>query len=137
MWTKLTLHPDQNGAQQLRNGYGKRLVRVRYRYDEAKKRRWKTVELILAERDWEPPTPRQQAAQIVAIQGAAQEREVRQHVKAAGGKWNPRAVVWELPSRQVVLLGLANRIIAKVDRKEEGGHLHIDGPGGEELSIDR
>jgi hypothetical protein len=47
MRTQLTLHPDQDGAKHLREQYGERLVCVRYRYDKARKERWKTVELII------------------------------------------------------------------------------------------
>ncbi|MBI3799794.1 MAG: hypothetical protein HY268_22825 [Deltaproteobacteria bacterium] len=85
MRTRLTLRPEQDGAKHLRDQYGERLVCVRYRYDETKRRRWKTVELIVEESDWEPPTPRRQEDTLVAIQVAAQERGVRQQVKAANG----------------------------------------------------
>jgi hypothetical protein len=51
----------------------------------------------------------------VTIHVAAQEREVRQQVKAAGGKWNPKEVVWELPYGQVVALGLRDRIVTKAN----------------------
>jgi hypothetical protein len=57
MRTRLTLQPDQDGAKQLREQYGNRLVCVRYRYDETTRRGWKTVELLVEERDWEPTTP--------------------------------------------------------------------------------
>jgi hypothetical protein len=50
---------------------------------------------------------------------------MRQQVKSAGGKWNPREVVWELPYGQVVALGLTERIV----RTSEGqaAHLVVDG----------
>jgi hypothetical protein len=115
MRTRLTLQPDQDGAKQLRNRYGERLVCVRYRYDETTKQRWKTVELIIEKSAWEPPPPRWQDDTPVAIQVAAQEREGRRQVKAAGGKWNPKEVVWELPYGQVVALGLRDRIVTKAD----------------------
>ena len=126
MRTRLTLPPDQDGAKQLRDRYGDRLVCVRYRYDETKKQRWKTVELILEKREWDPPPPRQPEDPPVAIQVAAQERGVRQQVKAAGGKWNPRHVVGELPYGQVVALGLTDRIVTKADGWEKMDHLHIE-----------
>jgi hypothetical protein len=126
MRTRLTLHPDQDGAKHLRNQYGDRLVCVRYRYDETKKRRWKTVELIVEESVWEPTTPMRQEDTIVAIQVAAQERGVRQQVKAAGGKWNPRNCVWELSYGQVVALRLTGRIVTKTDGGKSGAHLHIE-----------
>ncbi|MBI3801104.1 MAG: hypothetical protein HY268_29555 [Deltaproteobacteria bacterium] len=135
MRTRLTSRPDQDGAKHLREQYRERLVCVRYRYDETKRRRWKTVELIVEESDWEPP--RRQEDTLVAIQVAAQERGVRQQVKAAGGKWNPRSVVWELPYGQVVALGLTDRIVTKAEGREAGAHLQIDGPSRERPSTCR
>jgi hypothetical protein len=46
---RLTLHPDQDGAKGLRAEYGDRLVCMRYRYDAQKQKRYKTVELGVAE----------------------------------------------------------------------------------------
>jgi hypothetical protein len=43
---------------------------VRYRYDVQRKKRLKTVELIGAERDWEPPRPRFADDQIVELRVA-------------------------------------------------------------------
>ena len=57
MKTRLTLKPGQKGTGRLVNIYGDRLVRVRYRYDEERKRRLKTVELIVEETDWNPERP--------------------------------------------------------------------------------
>jgi hypothetical protein len=137
MRTRLTLQPDQEGAKQLREQYGDRLVCVRYRYDETKKRRWKTVELIVEESAWDPPTPGGQENAIVAIQVGGQEREVRKQGKGAGGKWNPREVVWELPYGQVVALGLTDRIVTTAEGGEAGAHLHIEGPSRERPSTYR
>jgi hypothetical protein len=62
--------------------YGDRLVCVRYRYDAEKKRRYKTVELIVEEAAWEPqPTP----DTAMAVRVAADERTLQQQVKQAGG----------------------------------------------------
>ena len=57
MRTRLTLAPGKKGAKKLLAQYGDQLVCVRYRYDAQKRRRYKTVELILAEREWEPTDP--------------------------------------------------------------------------------
>lgn len=127
MRTRLTLHPEQDGAEHLREQYGERLVCVGYRYDETKKQRWKTVELIVEQSAWEPPRGQWQDEMPVAIQVAAQEREVRQRVKAAGGKWNPKALVWELPYREVVALGLTARVVSRVKGSKNSAHLLVDG----------
>jgi len=55
---RLHLKPGQKGTKQLLAQYGDRLICVRYRYDAQRKKRFKTVELLVAERDWEPPRPR-------------------------------------------------------------------------------
>jgi hypothetical protein len=55
--TLLHLKPSQRGTQQLAQ-YGDRRVCMRYRYDAQRKKRFKIVELIIAEREWEPPSPR-------------------------------------------------------------------------------
>jgi hypothetical protein len=131
------LQPNQDGAKELQKQYGDRLVCVRYRYDETTKERWKTVELIIEKRAWEPSPPRWQEDPLVALQVAAQERAVRQQVKAVGGTWNPREVVWELPYGQVVALGLTARIVSKADDGEKESHLHIDGAEREDPSTYR
>lgn len=46
--------PGEPGTQKLIDRYGERLVCVRYRYDPAKGKRYKTVELIVAAEDWRP-----------------------------------------------------------------------------------
>jgi hypothetical protein len=44
--------PGEKGTQDLVKKYGERLVCIRYRYDPVRKKRLKTVELIIAARDW-------------------------------------------------------------------------------------
>ena len=48
---RLHLKPGQKGTKQLLAQYGDRLICVRYRYDAQRKKRFKTVELLVAERD--------------------------------------------------------------------------------------
>ena len=137
MRTRLTLQPNQDGAKQLRERYGERLVCVRYRYDEATKERWKTVELIVEKSTWEPPQSKWQADTLVAVQVAAQEREVRQQVKSAGGRWNPKEMVWELSYGQVVGLGLTARIVTRREEREREAHLLIESMEREPPSTNR
>ena len=68
---RLTLHPDQDGAKGLRAEYGERLVCVRYRYDTQKHKRYKTVELVIAEENWTPPRVPPAPGQVVAIRGSS------------------------------------------------------------------
>jgi hypothetical protein len=111
MRTRLTLQPHQDGAKQLLAQYGERLVWVRYRYDEQRKRRIKTVELIVKESFWEPILyPQPESAQVWVRIGLP-EGDVRRRVKEAGGKWDPQRGLWALRYDQVVALGLAARIV--------------------------
>ena len=93
--------------------YGDRLVCVRYRYDAQRKKRFKTVEIIVAEREWEPPAPRLTADTIVGVRVGFAEGDMRERVKKAGGKWDRRRKVWELRYDQVVALKLEARIVKK------------------------
>ena len=85
----------QKGTKQLLAQYGDRLICVRYRYDAQRKKRLKTVELLVAERDWEPPPPRFAHDQIVGLRVAFADVAVRDRVKQAGGTWNPERRVWQ------------------------------------------
>ena len=101
MRTRLHLKPGQKGTKQLLTQYGDRLVCVRYRYDAQRKKRFKTVEIIVAERDWDPPAPRFTAETIVGVRVGFAEADMRERVKQAGGKWNRRRKVWDMRYDQV------------------------------------
>ena len=111
MRTLLHLKPGQKGTKQLLAQYGDRLVCVRYRYDTQRKKRFKTVEIIVAERDWDPPAPRFTVDTIVGVRVGFAEADMRDRVKQAGGKWNRSRKVWDMRYDQVVALkvGSPNR----------------------------
>ena len=48
MRTRLVRRPEQHGTRDLVAQYGEQLICVRYRYDPIRKKRYKTVELIVA-----------------------------------------------------------------------------------------
>ena len=75
--------------------------------------RFKTVQLLVAERDWQPPRPRFAHDQIVGLRVAFADVAVRDRVKQAGGTWNPERRVWQLRYDRVVALGLNGRIVDK------------------------
>jgi hypothetical protein len=112
MRIRLTLHPHQRGAKQLLAQYGNRLVCVRYRYDEQHKKRFKTVELIVEERAWDPDADKWQADSLVPVRVTVTEFALRQQIKRVGGKWNPQRGVWEVRYDHVRALGLTDRIVA-------------------------
>ena len=111
MRTRLHLKPGQKGTKQLLTQYGDRLVCVRYRYDAQRKKRFKTVEIMVAEREWDPPAPRLTAATLVGVRVGFAEADMRERVKQAGGKWNRRRKVWDMRYDQVVALKLEARIV--------------------------
>lgn len=110
MEVKATLVPGEKGTKALLQQYGDALVCVRYRYDKQKHKRYKTVELIVDEKDWRPnvichPDRR------VYLRIAFGEAELREQVKQHGGYWNPDKKAWHLGYREAIELGLEQRII--------------------------
>ena len=121
--------PGQRGTQKLVTRYGDRLVCVRYRYDAAAGKRYKTVEIILDEAAWTPPPPHPDAPRQVpkmdhiddldaqpehrevGVKVFFRENELRERVKAAGAA-GPKSIscgrclmkrpwpwVWNIESR--------------------------------------
>src|SRR5437773_7010531 len=128
---RLHLKPGQKGTKQLLAQYGDRLICVRYRYDAQRKKRLKTVELLVAERDWQPPRPRFAHDQIVGLRVAFADVAVRDRVKQAGGTWNPERRVWQLRYDRAVALGLNGRIV-----DEPASNSRCPGSSGENLPAD-
>lgn len=117
METRLTLLPGQKGTKKLLQLYGDQLVCVRYRYDRERKKRYKTVELIVDEIPWGTndrqikPKEITDKDKIVFVRVENRERDLRDLVREAGGKWNSAEKVWALPYRKVEEFGLKKRII--------------------------
>lgn len=110
MEVKATFKPGENGTKRLLQQYGDQLVCVRYRYDRAKQKRYKTVELIVEEKDWIPATITQ-PDHPVKLRIGFNEVDLRSLVKNAGGYWNPKKKVWVLSYRAAHELGLERRIL--------------------------
>ena len=104
----LHLKPGQKGTKHLVEQHGDRLVCVRYRYDAVRRKRIKTVELVVAESPWDP---RFAPDAIVALRVAFNDVATRKRVKQAGGAWNPAETVWQLRYDRVVALGLRRRVV--------------------------
>ena len=118
MKIRLVLKPGQDGTKELVHRFGERLVCVRYRYDAEKKKRFKTVELIVDEVDWQPiPKPEE----IVGIRVKYEEYALRKQVKEAGGWWNSESRLWELRYVQVEALGLEARMVREAEKIYGGG----------------
>ena len=114
--------PGDPGTRKLLAQYGERLVCIRYRYDAARRKRFKTIELIVTEEDWHPPVPhpdddgstrpapKRYATRRLGIRIAYDEADLRQRIKAAGGLWDPSQRMWFLPEEEVRRLGLVQRV---------------------------
>lgn len=118
MLTKKKLMPGQPGTKKWVKEYGDKLMCVRYRYDVKNKKRCKTVELIVETEDWEPNPHRTPGNKIVDVQVRYGEIELGREVRAAGGIWSRDERVWKLPYREVLKLGLRDRIVSQVKPKE-------------------
>jgi hypothetical protein len=110
MRTRLKLNPGQRGTRKLVAEHGDRLVCVRYRYDETRRKRYKTVELIVDEVEWTPGGPVDPQA-VVRIRVEGYERELRARVKQAGARWKPQEKVWEISHAAAKTLGIQDRIV--------------------------
>ncbi len=99
------------GAKKLLRQYGDRLVCMRYRYDEQRQLRMKTIELVVEEEAWTPTRAQFQKEDIVAIRLTPSEVGFHRQVKQCGGRWDPQCGVWELQYRHAVALRLADRIV--------------------------
>jgi hypothetical protein len=108
--TRLKLNPGKAGTKKLMRMYGDRLVCVRYRYDTEQKKRFKTVELVIDEIDWQPKARRIKNDAIVRVQVAIGEKQLQQRVRRAGGRWNAKVKLWELRYDRVVELGIEGRM---------------------------
>ena len=108
------------GARKLHAKYGDRLVNVRYRYDPEKHKRYKTVELIVAEEDWTPAPepnmepalpPKQRYTSRVPVRINYYEKDLQRQIKAIGGNWDRAKKLWYAPEEYVNRIGLAKRIV--------------------------
>jgi hypothetical protein len=120
MQVRTVRKPGEPGTQSLVAKYGDRLVCVRYRYDPLKHRRYKTVELIIAEEDWHPqetnitesaPKPQRLSTTIVPLRIHYTERDLQRQVKAIGGTWDPSKKLWYAPEEYIRRIGLTKRIV--------------------------
>ena len=111
MKTHTHLKPGQKGTRRLVEKYGDRLLCVRYRYDELRGVRLKTVEIIVEEK---PCTMaiRYRDTDIVAVSVPYAEKALRDMLKAAGGRWDPEERLWRVPYGSIRYnAGLVERIV--------------------------
>jgi hypothetical protein len=94
MKTRVTLLAGQKGTKALHQKYGDAFYCVRYRYDEKSHKQYKTVEIIVSQKDWFPPPARFPKSAIVPLKIGALEKNLQVQVKSLRGRWNPEKKVW-------------------------------------------
>ena len=112
MKTRLVLRPGQKGTRKLVTLYGRKLVCVRYRYDETLGRRWKTAEIIVEEATWAPKPPR--PGTLVNVKAGFDDKDLIRRIKEAGGRWNSKQAVWRLSYEKAVSLGVEKWIFRRI-----------------------
>lgn len=110
MRTRLIRQPGQPGTKKLVEQYGSELVCVRYRYDDQRGKRYKTVELIVEESSYSPSSPTLKPEAIVGLRIGLNESGLQKKIKQAGGTWNRSRQLWEIRYDRVVELSLEERI---------------------------
>lgn len=92
MKTYAHLKPGQDGTKRLLAQYGDRLLCVRYRFDENRGVKVKTIELIVDER---PLTaPRFHNDDLVPVHVGYDEQELRQQLRTLRGRWDAERKLW-------------------------------------------
>src|SRR5688572_19026066 len=110
MRVRLKLKPGQKGTKKLVAEYGTQLFCVRYRYDAVKKKRFKTVELIVEEVSWQPKQKVIKEDKVIEVKVSWGDLELYRKVKDAGGKWNREKRVWELKYEQALKFGVIGNV---------------------------
>ena len=95
MKTQTHLKPGQKGTKRFVEKYGDSLLCVRYRYDEIRRVRIKTVEIIVEEKAVKP-SARYRDEDIVSVIVSFTENILRDKLKTAGGRWEPEEKVWRV-----------------------------------------
>lgn len=95
MRTQTHLKPGQKGTKRLMERFGDSLLCVRYRYDEKRCVRLKTVEIVVEEKLFRPASGFRDE-DIVSVIVAYTENALREKLKAAGGRWDPHEKLWRV-----------------------------------------
>src|SRR2546428_5010931 len=96
---RLTRRPGQPGTKKLLQRYGDDLICVRYRYDEERGERIKTVELAVDRTEWSVRRCTRDDSATVRFRIAEDEDLLRRAVLLAGGRWEESGDLWSLRLR--------------------------------------
>lgn len=96
MKTHTHLKPGQRGTKLLTEQYGDALLCVRYRTDERRGVRLKTVELIVEEKPLRNSGRYYKEEESVNLIIAFGETVLRDRLKSLGGRWSPTEKTWHV-----------------------------------------
>jgi hypothetical protein len=95
----------------LQEKYGDALLCVRYRYDDARRVKMKTVELIVDERPLD--IPRFLDDDIIPVSVSYEEVELREQLRKMQARWDSRIKMWFVPYGLIRGTELESRIMAR------------------------
>jgi hypothetical protein len=104
-----TIKAGERGTKKLVKEFGSNLLNVRIYYDIKRKRKIRTIELLVDENEWVPT--KINPAKIVKLKVNWGEPEIARKIKANGGIWNKEKKVWEIAFGKVKDLGLQSRMV--------------------------
>ena len=119
MEIRKTLSPGDPGTKQHLRRFGEKLVCVRYRYNDEKKQRYTTVEVIVDQRSYlhyhakaeNKVQGKSEGDYQVYLKIPYNDFETRIKIKKAGGYWDTSQKAWKLDKQTAIALGLKDRII--------------------------
>ena len=113
MKSRLNLRAGQKGTKKLVERFGDSLLYVRYRYDEKRGVRLKTVELVIEEIPWQPAV-KIKDTDIVPVAVGYSENDLRQQLRmqAASGILRPSFGMY--PTEQSKGLSLKNGYLKRI-----------------------
>jgi hypothetical protein len=128
--TRVTLKPGRPGTKKLLAEYGSKLICVRYRYDDERKTRCKTIEIVIDEIPWPPShrPPSLRPTDEVDIRLTYDERALREAVKHHGGRWNPQTKTWTIEYSDALALRLTDRIVSPPPLPGDGKCEYMESP---------
>ncbi|MFQ5628930.1 MAG: hypothetical protein ACE5I1_09235 [bacterium] len=110
------LLPGQPGTKKWFERFGDRLVCVRYRYDAERRRKTKTVEIVVDEGPWLPNSKRIPHNKVVYVRIKYGEAHLGRIAREVGGKWNREKKLWEMPYKEAIAMGFQDRIVGAKDK---------------------
>jgi len=107
-----TMKPGDPGTRRQLERWGADLLCVRYRYDDERRERLTTVEIVI---ERAARAPRVDPDHQVGVRLRYEETELRHRVREAGGQWDPRRKLWWMTWAGALRIGVAERVAAWSD----------------------